>query len=192
MPVKHFTERGTVLRPKSLENLVLAFWRRARNNERDRWLEVTFIRRFAGKSNGEIKPNLWPWFTKFKSRWTYICTAMKNYPGMRMVFNTTLPRPWHTIPTTIRALCSRYRTTYASNYTRAFLTLFNTVKFNGIPCPSVDDTNQVTRIGCRASRDYQSQRNLLESMMNLRKARSPPTDNRIIMLRQILSAFASV
>lgn len=149
-------------------------------------------RRFAGKSNGEIKPNLWPWFTKFKSRWTYICTAMKNYPGMRMVFNTTLPRPWHTIPTAIRALCSRYRTTYASNYTRAFLTLFNTVKFNGIPCPSVDDTNQVTRIGCRASRDNQSQRNLLESMMNLSKARSPPTDNRIIMRRQILSAFASV
>lgn len=51
MPVKHFTERGTVLRPKSLENLVLASWRRARNNERDRWLEVTFTRRFAGKRN---------------------------------------------------------------------------------------------------------------------------------------------
>lgn len=50
MPVEHFTEGDTVLRPKSLENLVLTSWRRARNNESDRWLEVTFIR-FAGRQS---------------------------------------------------------------------------------------------------------------------------------------------
>lgn len=71
---------------------------------------------------------------------------------------------------------SRYWTTYAPNCNRAFLTSFNTVKFNGIPCASVDDTNQVTRIGCRASRDNRTHRNFSVNIANLRKVRSPPSD----------------